>query len=95
MEALNLSSEREEASGIPNPPSLAGSVSNFLIESFGGGWPMIDGKNSERIVSSRLCRRLLILGTVREMYDLPYVNAVAAWGCDIAKFERSFISLVH
>ena len=56
---------------------------------------MMDGKNSERIVSSRLCRWLLILGTVREMYDLPYVNAVAAWGCDIAKFERSFISLVH
>ncbi len=37
MEALNSSSEREEASGIPNPPSLAGSASNFLIESFGGG----------------------------------------------------------
>ena len=38
MEALYSSSEREEASGIPNPPSLAGSASNFLIESFGGGY---------------------------------------------------------
>ena len=99
-EALNSSSEREEATCIPNPPSLAGSASNFRMESLGGGWPVMDGKKSERIVSSRLSRWLLILGTVPEMYDhllaMLCVNAAkATWGCDIAKFERSFSSLVH
>ncbi len=50
------------------------------------------GIKSEQMVSSRLCKWLLILGTIREICDhllaMPCVKA--AWGCDIAKSFKEF-----
>ena len=77
MEALNSPSEWWEGSIIPRPPSLAGSAIRFLTMSFGGDRPVIDGINSERIVSSKVCKCSVMSGTVREIYDhllaMPWV----------------------
>ena len=45
-EALKASSEFNEWSEIPKPPSLAGSANSFLSTSFGGGRPVKLGMNS-------------------------------------------------
>jgi hypothetical protein len=65
-EALNSCSELKEGSMIPKPPSLAGSVINFLSMLFRGGHPVRVGRKSHLIISSSACRWQPISGIVRE-----------------------------
>ena len=51
-EALKAALEFDDGIFIPKPPNLAGSASNFLLTSLGGGRPVRVGINSKLSISS-------------------------------------------
>ena len=77
VDARNSASEQREGSVIPRPPSHVGNAIRFLMISyFGADRPVIDGMNSEQIVSSKAWIHI-ISGVVCEIHNrllaMPWV----------------------
>ena len=63
----------------PKPPNLGGNAKSSRSVSSGGALPVNEGMKCERIISSRGCRWVLILGIVLVRYDhlliIPFLKA--------------------